>query len=43
MDVEENNRVGFIVYPNKVIVQSKSGSKFEAKFKEDEHIKLDKL
>lgn len=41
MEVEEENRVGFIVYPNKVIVQSKSGSKFEAKFKEDEHIKLD--
>ena len=41
MDVEETNRVGFIVYPNKIVVQSKSGSKFEAKFKEDEHIKLD--
>jgi hypothetical protein len=41
MDVEEKDRVGFIVYPNKVIVQSKSGNKFEAKFKEDEHIKLD--
>lgn len=41
MDVEEKDRVGFIVYPNKIIVQSKSGSKFEAKFKEDEQIKLD--
>lgn len=41
MNVEEKDRVGFIVYPNKIIVQSKSGSKFEAKFKEDEQIKLD--
>lgn len=41
MNVKEKDRVGFIVYPNKIIVQSKSGSKFEAKFKEDEQIKLD--
>lgn len=39
-DVPENDRVGFIVYPNKIEVKTGT-QKFEAKFKEDEHIKLD--
>lgn len=33
--------VGFIAYPNKVVLKTKSGNKFEAKYKEDEQIKLD--
>lgn len=40
MDVDEDYRVGFIAYPNKVIVKTRT-STFEAKFKEDEQIKLD--
>ena len=40
LDIPESDIVGFIAYPNKVIVKTRT-STFEAKYKEDEQIKLD--
>lgn len=39
-NVPEENQVGFIVYPNRMVVKTGTNT-FEAKFKEDEQIKLD--